>query len=183
MDKKSFLYKFTIIIIYILICFTIYNKNQNITNIKDTTTIKEKITKSINLKQNIEKPYLYLEINKINLNKPIYKINSKQNNVEQNVTTLTETQTPNKANSHIILAAHSGNGSNAYFNNIDKLNKNDKLILKYNNNKYTYIIKDIWEENKNGYIHVKKEAQNTLVLTTCSKNKGKQLVILSGVCK
>lgn len=177
MKPKSFLYKIIIIIIYGIICFTIYNKN--ITTKIKSNTLKEKNIQSNKLKNSIEKPYLYLQINKINLYKPIYSIESKQNDVEKNIEILTKTSHPNENNSHIILAAHSGPGTNAYFNEIDKLNINDDIIITYNKNKYIYTIKDIWQENKNGYIHLKPNTKNTLVLTTCSKINGKQLIIMA----
>ena len=57
--------------------------------------------------------------------------------------------------------------------------KKDKITLEYNNEIYAYEVTDIWEEKKNGYIHVNKSKNKQLVLTTCSKNKNKQLVINS----
>lgn len=180
MDKKYLLYKATIILIYIILCFTIYNNNQHTTKkITEHSSIKEKQLNSSKLKKYTEKPYLYLEIDKINLTKPIYNIDSKQNTVEQNIQILTQSPHPNEEHSQIILAGHSGTGDNAYFNDIDKLNKNDKISLSYNNSKYIYTIKEIWQEKKNGYIHIKKSNHNTLILTTCSKTKGKQLIIMA----
>ena len=50
----------------------------------------------------------------------------------------------------------------------------------YKNKKYIYSVKNIWEENKNGYIHINRENEKQLILTTCSKTKkNKQLVINS----
>ncbi|MBO5138485.1 MAG: sortase [Bacilli bacterium] len=180
MHKKYFLYKVTIIVIYAILCFTIYNNTQHTTKkITEYSSIQEKQLNSNKIKKSIEKPYLYLEIDKINLTRPVYNIDSQQNNVEQNIQILTQSPHPNEENSQIILAGHSGTGDNAYFNNIDKLNKNDKISLSYNNNKYIYTIKEIWQEQKNGYIHIKKANHNTLILTTCSKTKGKQLIIMA----
>lgn len=84
---------------------------------------------------------------------------------------------PDQENSIIFLAAHSGSGEIAFFNNLDKLIKKDKIILEYNNEIYYYEVTDIWEENKNGYIHVNKGETKQLVLTTCSKKKDTQLII------
>lgn len=45
---------------------------------------------------------------------------------------------------------------------------------------YIYKIINIWEEDKNGYIHVNKKEENQLILTTCSPTtENKQLVINS----
>ena len=85
---------------------------------------------------------------------------------------------PDKNNSILFIAAHSGTGKIAYFNRLNELKKGDKVILIFHNKTITYIVKDIWEENKNGYINVKKDTKNQLVLTTCSPNKkNKQLII------
>lgn len=129
-----------------------------------------------NLKLNLfkERPYGRLSINKINLNEDFYKINSPQNNVEKHVTVLENSDFPNL----LILAAHSGEGDIAYFEDLDDLKVNDEIIISHNNKKYHYYIKEIWEEKKNGYINLNKESNNQLVLTTCSpKHKGYQLII------
>ncbi len=89
---------------------------------------------------------------------------------------------PNKKNSIVILAAHSGNGKIAYFNKLNELIKGDIITLEYKNILYHYKINNIWEEEKNGYIHINKTEQKQLILTTCSpNNKNKQLVINSNL--
>lgn len=162
-----------ILIIYSFCCINIYNEQ----NIK-----KEKVfieTPLINIKkQEIEKPIGNIYINKININKPLYNINSKHNNIEENITILPGTIEPNQENSIIFLAAHSGPGDIAFFNDLDKLTINDEIVLTYNNIKYLYIVKDIWETSKDGNIEVIKENTNQLILTTCSKTSNtKQLII------
>lgn len=177
MKLKKYLYKTIIIIVYCISCIHIYNKSidNNIIKTKEITNLKEIQSKPRKIK--IEKPKYIIKIDKIKINKPIYHIESINNNVEKNVTLLQETNTPEKEDSHIFLAAHSGNSNIAYFDKIYKLKINNEIKLKYYNNEYKYIIIDIREENKNGYISIKKYNQNTLTLTTCSKNKNKQLII------
>ena len=129
---------------------------------------------------NISKPinYNYLEIKIINLKQPFYEINDKNNTIEKNIEILKESIMPDKDNSIVIIAAHSGEGDIAYFNNLTELTINDELLLSYNNKIYKYYIKEIYEEDKTGYINVDKEEENQLVLTTCHPNKpNKQLVI------
>lgn len=122
--------------------------------------------------------YMTLIIKKINLKEKIYNLNDKRNNIEEHVTILKESIMPDKNNSILFIAAHSGTGKIAYFNRLNELKKGDKVILIFHNKTITYIVKDIWEENKNGYINVKKDTKNQLVLTTCSPNKkNKQLII------
>lgn len=120
-----------------------------------------------------------LVIKKINLNENIYDISSSKNNVEEHVTILKESTMPDKVDSTLILAAHSGTGSIAYFNDLDKLNIDDEIILYYKDKKYSYIVNDIWEERKNGYIHINKEDKRQLILTTCSPNKDKYQLIIN----
>ena len=129
---------------------------------------------------NISKPinYNYLEIKKINLKQPFYEINDKNNTIEKNIEILKDSIMPDKDNSIVIIAAHSGEGDIAYFNNLTELTINDELLLSYNNKIYKYYIKEIYEEDKTGYINVDKEKEKQLILTTCHPNKpNKQLVI------
>ena len=120
-----------------------------------------------------EIPIGNLIIDKLNINEDIYGINSKKNNIEEHVSILRGSTYPNL----LILAAHSGTGKIAYFKNLDDLKINDEINLTYNNKKNIYIVKDIWEEKKNGKIHIK-NIDNQLILTTCSPNhKGYQLII------
>lgn len=117
-------------------------------------------------------------INKISLKEDLYKIESPENNIEKHVTILKESVFPNHNNSIIFLAAHSGTGKIAYFEKLNQLKTNDEVILLLKKKEYKYIVKDIWEEPKNGYINVNKENLNQLILTTCSPtNRNKQLII------
>ena len=118
-------------------------------------------------------------INKINLNEKIYDINSTNNTSEKHVAILNGSNEPEINNSILILAAHSGVGDIAYFNNLDKLNLNDEVIIYYKNKKYKYIVNDIWEEKKNGYIHINNDDKRQLILTTCSPNKDKYQLIIN----
>ncbi len=89
---------------------------------------------------------------------------------------------PEKNNSIIFLAAHSGYGNTAFFKYLNKLTVGDEIILKYKDKIYHYKINHIWEEQKTGYIHVNREQKNQLVLTTCSpQDINKQLIINSNL--
>jgi len=124
-----------------------------------------------------------LVIEKINLNQPLFKINSKKNNVEENITILKESTLPENENSIVFIAAHSGTGDIAYFEELDQLIKNDEINLTINKKTYHYIVKDIWEEKKNGYINVNKEKENQLILTTCSPTKRDYQLIVNCIEK
>lgn len=122
--------------------------------------------------------YARLIIPKININQELYSIDNKKNNVDENITILKESILPDKDNSIVFIAAHSGNGQIAYFERLDELEIGDEITLKYNNTNYIYQVKDIWEDKKNGYININKESKKQLVLTTCSPdNEGYQLIV------
>ena len=146
------------------------NSSKNIFFSKNTYRIK---------KNNNSKERILLKINipKINLLKNIYEVNSYLNQVDKNVTILPESKLEQKG---IILAAHSGNNSNAYFNNISSLNKNDLIYITLQNNTYVYEVKNIYYINKTGYMEIPEELSNALILITCSvKYKNKQLIVVS----
>ena len=129
---------------------------------------------STNTSINNNTTYGTIIINKINLNQELFPLNSDENTIERHVSILNGSNYP----SLMIIAAHSGIGPIAYFQELNKLELNDEIILIIENKKTTYIVKDIWEEKKNGYINFNKEKNNQLILTTCSPNKeGYQLVI------
>ena len=117
-------------------------------------------------------------IKKINIEKNLYSINSKKNNIEENITILKESIFPDKDNSILFIAAHSGTGDIAYFEELDQLEIDDEITIEYNSKIYNYKVKDIWLEKKNGYINVNKDNKKQLILTTCNPKDDKyQLVI------
>lgn len=109
--------------------------------------------------------------------RPIYSIESNKNTIDKNITILKGSIMPNENKSIIFLAAHSGMGSLAYFKNLYKLKLNEKIIFKYNGINYIYKISNIYEEDKNGYIYVNDDCNNKIILTTCSDNDKKQLIV------
>ena len=189
MSKRKFI-SISIIMVYILEFIIIYsyiNKNteneyydlkeEHITNpIIEKTYQQETFLTQL---QNKEEDYLaILKIPKLNINRPIYSIQDKRNNVEQNIEILKESILPDHNNSLILLAAHSGYGYNAFFDPLDQLTINDVIIFIYNNQELKYYVTNIEEQEKNGTISINKEATDRLILTTCSKNnKTKQLII------
>lgn len=158
-----------IIIILILSLIKLDKKNLN--------TI-DNINLGFNIIKKQDSPIAKLTIKKLNLEEYLYDINSNENTIEKHITFLKESIFPNEQNSIVFIAAHSGTGKIAYFQELDKLEINDKIQLLYNGKKYNYYVKEIWEEDKNGYINVNKDLENQLILTTCSPSKkNKQLII------
>ena len=104
---KKLISIFSIILVYSICCIFIYNSHNS-------------STKNIipNIKRN--DVLATLRIDKINLNNPIYNLSDNRNNVEENVTILDESILPDNDNSIVFIAAHSGEGKIAYFNDLDK---------------------------------------------------------------
>lgn len=170
---KKICYCFIILFIYLVMCNIIYITNSN-------TSIAKVLSITGSVPKHIEKPIGRIIINKLNINNYLYSINSKHNNVDENVTILDGSIEPSNSNSIMFIAAHSGNDNISFFRNLDKLSINDKIILIYNNIKYEYVVTNIWEQDKNGYININKDYDKQLVLTTCSPNhENKQLIINS----
>ena len=178
-----------ILIIYLASCYYIYkadelekvniiNNNNDINqNIIVNKNIKE-IKKIENDKSLVDDSIGQIIIEKININSKLYKIDSPKNNIENNITILKGSIEPEKEDSIVFIAAHSGYGEKAFFKDLDKLDIEDKIILSYKNIDYIYKVKNKWETNKDGDIEVQKEDEKQLILTTCSpKDKTKQLII------
>ena len=172
MLRKS-LVSILLLTIYLSSCLLIYTNETNTKSIK--TTNIEKNTNTGNYISSIneqDETIGTLTIDKINLSRNIYNINSSHNNVEENVTILNDDE------NLIVLAAHSGPGYIAYFDDLDKLSLNDIINLTYKNKKLIYKITNIEEQAKDGTIEINKTNTKRLILTTCSKkDKTKQLVI------
>lgn len=174
MSKKCFYLCSLILIIFITLCIISTDPKSNFI----TTSYNKTSTTPIEL------PIAKIIIPKIKLDNSIYNINSSLNTVEKNVMILSDSVLPNNNESIIFLAAHSGNGEIAYFNDLDKLNINDIVIFQYKDYNYFYSIISKYEIDKDGDIELNKTSSNQLVLTTCStSNMNKQLLINSNLIK
>lgn len=112
-----------------------------------------------------------LIIDKINLNRGFYSINSKYNNVDHNIMVVETSNMPNIRNGNLILASHSGSSSISFFKNLYLLELNDKASIKYKNRTYNYKLVNIYTDKKDGDVVVSRNANKTiLTLITCTKN-------------
>lgn len=179
MLKKIFPLILTLtIILFFVTTIKLNSEKININNIK-LSPIDFHLKKT-NASLAKEEIYGQLIIPKLKINNYIYPIDSPNNNVDKNITILKNSIPPNKSNSIIFIAAHSGNGPTAFFKNLNKLTINDEIIFIYQNKNYTYQVTNIFEEAKQGFINIAKNKYNQLVLTTCSPtNNNKQLIINS----
>lgn len=128
-----------------------------------------------------QKKYNYigiLNIPKIKLSKKILKISNKKNNVDKNIQTIKYIN-PEKNNSVIIIAGHSGTSKVSYFKDLKKLKEKDNIYIYTKDTKYRYQIIKKYEVSKTGQITID-NIKKQLILTTCSMtNKNMQLIIVS----
>lgn len=173
MLRKS-LVSILLLTVYLGSCLLIYNSEKDIKSISTANLERNTNTSYISTVSKKENDEIIgtLTIDKLNLSKKIYNINSSHNNVEENVTILNDDM------NLIVLAAHSGPGYIAFFNDLDKLELNDTVNLNYNNKNLVYKVTNIEEQLKDGTIEINKTDKQRLILTTCSKkDKTKQLVV------
>lgn len=120
-----------------------------------------------------------LEIPKINLKKGIVDKNSLANNVNRNIYVLKETSFPDEqVNSHIILAAHSGNSYISFFKNLNKLDLEDQVYFYYEQMKYIYKISKKYEIDKTGTMALRLTDKSDITLISCINGTKKQIVFV-----
>ena len=121
-----------------------------------------------------------LEIPKIKLKRGLVDKNSSSNNVNKNIYTVKETTYPDeRINSHIILAAHSGNSYVSFFNNLKKLDMKDQVYLYYKGTKYIYEVSNRYEIKKTGKDELKLTNTSDITLITCISGTDKQVVYVA----
>lgn len=160
--------------------------NKNVDNyLKEEVILENNPPLAVGKVNNIKEEYLgVLIIPKINLQKEFYSVDSKENNVNKNLQLLKGSDLSFENGNIIFLAAHSGESYLGYFKNLKELEVNDEIKLFLRNKEYYYTINKIYEIEKNGKININKNINdNILVLTTCSKNKNKQLIIEAKLIK
>lgn len=124
------------------------------------------------------KYYGYLVIPRVNMKLGFYNVDNEKNNVGENVTLI-----DTGINNTYLLAAHSGSGPLAYFNDLRYLSVGDKITLIIDGNIMNYEVVNIRNEIKNGKINIKNE-KNQVILTTCNQvKKGYQLIIEGSLIK
>lgn len=122
-----------------------------------------------------------LEIPKINLKRGVYDKTSEFNTVDKNIEILEDSDMPNINKGNFILAGHSGTGRLAFFNDLDKLDIDDEIIVYYQNIKYVYKIDNIYNVKKDGTIEIYKKDTNMITLTTCNQENKEEQLIITGI--
>ena len=136
---------------------------------KENTSKKEK---KVSTENNNSNYYIgKLEIPKIGFSRGFVDKTSKDNNVDKNITIIKESTMPNVKNGNLIIAGHSGTGPLAFFNELYKLEKKDRVYVYYKNVKYAYKIVNIYRQKKTGKIKIyRNRSKTTLTLVTCTNN-------------
>ena len=112
-----------------------------------------------------------IEIKKINLKKGFVDPSSKYNDISYNVTILKGSDFPNVKKGNFILISHSGTGPQSFFKNLYKLGIGDTAVITYKEKKYSYKIKKVYTQKKQGYVTIYRDInKTTLTLITCTKN-------------
>ena len=112
-----------------------------------------------------------LTIDKINLSQGFYDKDNPDNNISKNITFLEPTNYPDEKNGNVILVAHSGSSSIAYFKNLYELAIGDTAQIRYKGRTYDYKIENIYNEEKDGDVTIYRDTnRNTLTMITCTKN-------------
>lgn len=110
------------------------------------------------------------------MNLGFYDYDNPLNDVEYNIefidTHVTDTY---------LIAAHSGVGQKAYFNDLAKLNIDDDIYLELYDKNMHYKVIDITSTIKNGEVYIN-NSSGFLYLTTCDQTiKGYQLTIIASI--
>lgn len=113
--------------------------------------------------------YAELSIPKLQLQEPIYLKESKKNDVDQGLYLLPASDYLEREDSQMVILSHSGNASVSYFKHLDQLRIFDTITIKIKGTTYFFKVLDIYEEEKDGKIAIKKPKEMSLVLVTCTK--------------
>ena len=123
---------------------------RDIENVEEEPAVEEPIEEVKEDNNNyIYEEYLgVLDIPKINFYKGFYSKTSSLNNVQFNLFVLKESDYPDVVNGNLIIAGHSGNYNNSYFNDLYKLSIDDTVTVHYQGKDYIYKITKIYNEKK-----------------------------------
>ena len=144
---------------------------RDIANVEEESAVEEP-TEEVKEDNNnyIYEEYLgVLDIPKINFYKGFYSKTSSLNNVQFNLFVLKESDYPDVVNGNLIIAGHSGNYNNSYFNDLYKLSIDDTVTVHYQGKDYIYKITKIYNEKKTGTVRILRNRNKTsLTLITCT---------------
>ena len=119
-----------------------------------------------------------IEIPKIRLKRGFYNVGHRYNDINHNVTVLSDSTMPDVVNGNLILAAHSGDAYISYFAYLYKLVVGDFVYITYNGIIYKYQIVNIYNVPKTGSVTINRNmSKTTLTLITCTKNSATEQTV------
>ena len=131
-------------------------------------------------KQNKTNYIAILKIPKMDLERGLVDPNSYLNDVKYNIEIVEGSSMPNKKNSNLIIASHSGTARISYFRNLNKLAINDTVLLIYQNKTYKYKVVNKYEIEKTGTAKIIRDSdKTTITLITCKYKTNKQIVVIA----
>lgn len=156
------------------------NSTSQIINNDNLNIDKTEKSDDSKIKTDDEEYLLILEIPKISLKRGVYPFNSKLNTIEKNVEIMKESSLPTDNFGNVVLEAHNGTAKISYFRELYKLRKSDIAYIYYHGIKYTYIVDNIYDVEKDGTVEIYRDVdRNTLTLITCKRNTNdRQLVVI-----
>lgn len=130
--------------------------------------------KNYDYKEKLKNFNLYID--KINLDIK-YNIKSITDDV-YGVVMFEECGRPDINGSNTVIGAHSGIGENAYFNEINKLDKGDKILITYDNKEYIYIVNEVKEVDDTMISVLDDIDRSILTLLTCKLGDSSKRIIV-----
>ena len=118
---------------------------------------------------------------RLTLIKVFIQKNLELNDVDKNLLLVKESSYPNVAKGNLIIAGHSGDAWNSFFNDLYKLSVGDTAKVKFNDKTYTYKFVNIYKAPKVGTISIYRNSKRTtLTLVTCTNNDSTTQTIYIG---
>lgn len=122
---------------------------------------------------------IYLIIDKLDINKEL-NISSIKEDVN-GIVMFYEYGRPNISNSNTIIGAHSGYGSNAYFNDLSNIDIKDIIKIKYKEILYTYEVNDVFEVYDTDLSILENKNESIITLLTCKMSELNKRIVVIGV--
>ena len=98
-------------------------------------------------------------------------MDAEDNDVEKNIYVVPSSTFPDRKKSNLIIAAHSGTGWRAFFNDLYRLEKGDIANVYFKGMKYTYKLVNIYTQPKVGTVNIyRNPKKSTLTLITCTNH-------------
>lgn len=121
-----------------------------------------------------------LNVPKVDIKRGFLSPESQYNSIAYNVAVMPKSTMPNQKNGNLILAAHRGNSAVSFFDKLYLLELGDIATINYHNKLYTYKLVNIYYEDKDGELTIRRNPEKTiLTLVTCTRDdKTKQTVFI-----